>query len=70
MQLKASLPMVKDNVADYLLSGTIETNNEIEYFFPGPNNVDDKRASANITRQIQKEFEDVFLGIGCFGGTF
>ena len=44
--------MVKDNVADYLLSGTIGTNNEIEYLLPGPNNVDDKRASANITRQI------------------
>ena len=39
--LKASLPTVKDNVADYLLSGTIETNNEIEYFLPGLNNVDD-----------------------------
>ena len=66
---KALLPMVKDNVADYLLSGTIETNNEIEYFLPGPNNVGDKRASANITRQIQKKFEDVFMDIGCFEGT-
>ena len=37
-----SLPMVEDNVADYLLSGTIETNNKIEYFLPGPNNVVDK----------------------------
>ena len=55
--------MVKDNVADYLLSQTIETNNEIEYFLTGPNNVDDKRAHTNITRQIQKEFEDVFMGI-------
>ena len=68
--LKASLPMVKDNVADYLLSGTIETNNEIEYFPSGPNNEDEKRATANITRQIRKEFEDVFRGIGCFEGMF
>ena len=34
----ASLPMVKDNVAAYILSRTKETNNEIEYFLPGPNN--------------------------------
>ena len=32
--------------------------------------MDNKRASANITGQIQKEFEDVSLGIGCFKGTF
>ena len=38
MLLKASLPMIKDTVADYLLSGTIETNNKIEYFLTGPNN--------------------------------
>ena len=68
--LKASLLMVKDNAADYLLSQTIETNKEIEYFLPGPNNVDNKRASANITRQIPKEFEDVFMGMGCFKGMF
>ena len=41
--------MVKDNVADYLLSGAIETNNEIEYFLLGLNNMDDERANANIT---------------------
>ena len=29
----ASLPMVKDNAADYLLSGTIATKNYIKYFF-------------------------------------
>ena len=32
--------------------------------------MDDKRASANMTRQIQKEFENIFMGIGCFEGTF
>ena len=36
--------------------------------FPGPKNVDDKRVSANIRRQIQKEFKDAFIGIGCFEG--
>ena len=67
--LKTLLPMVNNDVADYLLSGTIETNNEIEYFLPSPNSVDDKRAGINITRQIQKEFEDIFIGIVCFEGT-
>ena len=49
---------------------TIETNNEIEYFLPGPNKENDKGASVNITKQIQKEFEVVFTGIECFEGTF
>ena len=72
-----SLPMVKDNTVDYLLSGmtnnepeTIETNKEIEYFLPCPNKENDKRASTNITKQIQREFEEVFMGIGCFEGMF
>ena len=30
----------------------------------------DKKASTEITKQLQKEFEDVFTGIGCFDGTF
>ena len=55
--LKALLPVVKDNAADYLLSGKIETNNETEYFLLAPNNMDDKRASAIITKQIQKELK-------------
>ena len=69
--------MVKDATVDYLLSGmenneptTIETNNEIECFLPGPNKENDKRASTNRTKQIQKEFEELFMGIGCFEGTF
>ena len=69
--------MVRDTAVDYLLSGmtsnepvTIETNNEIEYFVPDPNKENDERASANITKQIQKEFEEVFMGIGCFEGMF
>ena len=69
--------MVKDTTVDYLLSGimntmpiTKETNNGIEYFLPGPNKENNKRASASITKQIQKEFEEVFTGISCFDGTF
>ena len=37
---------------------------------PSPNKENDKRASANITKQIQKEFEEVNTGIGCFEGMF
>ena len=59
-----------NNLDYYLLSGTIETNNKVEYFPPGPNNADYKRVSVNITRQIQKEFKDIFMGKGCFEGTF
>ena len=29
-----------------------------------------KKQSTEITKQLQKEFEDVFTGIGCFDGTF
>ena len=32
--------------------------------------MDHKTAITNITSQIQKEFEDVFMGIRCFEGTF
>ena len=49
---------------------TKETNNEIEYFLPGPNKENEKRASTNITKHIQKEFEEVFMAIECFEGMF
>ena len=55
----ASLPTVKDSIVNYSLSGmtnneplTIEKNNEIEYFLPGPNKGNNKKASATITKQI------------------
>ena len=44
--------------------------NAIGYFLPGPNCDSDKRMNAEITQQLQKDFEDVFNGIGCFDGTF
>ena len=71
------MSMVKDYTVNYLLSRmtnneplTKETNNEIKHFLTGPNKENDKRASSNITKQIQKEFEEVFTGIRCFEGTF
>ena len=47
----------------------LTSNNEIKYFLPGPKRQSDK-ASAEITKQLQKRFEDVFTGIVCFDGTF
>ena len=48
----------------------LSNNNEIKYFLPGPSKEGNKKASTEITKQLQKEFEDVFTGIGCFYGTF
>ena len=44
--------------------------NTISYFLPGSNQDNDKRVSAEITQQLQKEFKDMFNGIGCIDGTF
>ena len=43
---------------------------KLNYFPPGPNQDNDKEASAEITQQLQRDFKDVFTGIGCFDGTF
>ena len=40
------------------------------YFLPGPNQDYDKRMSAEITQQLQRDFKDVFTGIGSFDGMF
>ena len=42
----------------------------MEYFLPGPSKVSDKKASTEITKQLKKEYEDVFTGIGCFDWMF
>ena len=34
--------------------------NEIEYFLSGPSRESDGKANIEITKQLQKEFEDVF----------
>ena len=44
--------------------------NEINYFFPGPNQDSDKRVSTVITQQQEWDFKDIFNGIGCFDGMF
>ena len=43
--------------------------NTVAHFLPGPNYDSDKKKSAEITQQLQRDFEDVFNGIGCFDGT-
>ena len=43
--------------------------NTINYFNPGPDQ-DNKKVSAEITKQLQRDVKDVFNGIGCFDGTF
>ena len=43
--------------------------NTINYFFPDPNQDNDKRVSAKITQQLQGDFKDVYTGIGYFDGT-
>ena len=39
-------------------------NNEINYFLPDPNQKNDKKASDKITQKLQRDFKDVFNGIG------
>ena len=43
-------------------------SNNFEYFLPGPSRECDRKASIKITKQLQKKFEDVFVGIVCFDG--
>ena len=45
-------------------------SNTIDYFLPGPNCDSDKTVGAEITHQLQRDFEDVLKGIGCFDGIF
>ena len=33
--------------------------NEIDYFLPGLSQDNDQRASAKITKQLQRDFEDI-----------
>ena len=42
----------------------------LEYFLSGLNYDSDQKRSAETTWQLNKDFEDVFNGIGCFDGTF
>ena len=40
------------------------------YFLPGSNHNNDKRVSAKITQQLQREFKVLFNEIGCFDRNF
>ena len=42
----------------------------LNIFFPGPSQESDRRASAEIKKQLQRDFEDNFNGKGCFDGMF
>ena len=42
-------------------------NSRINYFLSHSNQDNDKWASTEITEQLQRDFKDVFTGIGCFG---
>ena len=44
--------------------------NKINYFLPGTGQDNDNRVSAKITQQLQRDFKDVFTGIGCFDHKF
>ena len=45
-------------------------NNEINYFFPGPNQEKYQTVSAEMTKHLQRDFKDVCKGIECLDGTF
>ena len=47
-----------------------QLSNTVDYFPPGLIDESDKRKSVEITKQLQRDFEDVFKGIGCFDDTF
>ena len=49
---------------------TVTDNDNIEYFIAGPNWNINKRVSAEISHQLQREFKDVFNGIRSFNGSF
>ena len=44
--------------------------NKVNYLFPDPTQDNDKRMSVEIMQKLQRDFTDVFAGIGCFNGTF
>ena len=44
--------------------------NMSDYFRSSTNIEADKEASRLITQKIHSKFSDVFIGVGCFKGTF
>ena len=45
------------NFNNRLDNTSLSNNNEIKYFLPGPNKERDKKASIEITKQLQKELK-------------
>ena len=79
-EIKCSLPGLSrevntnndgySNLNNRLYHAPLPNSNEIKCFLQAPSKESDKKSTAEITTQLQKEFEDVFTGIGCFDGTF
>ena len=44
--------------------------NAINYFLPGPSQDNDKKVSAEIIQQLQRDFKDIATGKSCFDGMF
>ena len=49
---------------------TDKESNTMNNFLPCLNQDNDKRMTAEITQQLQRDFKDVFTGIHCFDETF
>ena len=62
--------MVKDNVVDYLLSETIETNNQIEFFSSKSKQCRWEKSKCQHNKTNPKGICILFIGIGCFEETF
>ena len=45
-------------------------NNEVKYFLPGPSRESGRRASTEISKQLQRDFEDVLMVYGVLMGYF
>ena len=67
MQTQTTFQNFTIKISQWLL---IKKLNTVNYFLPGPNQDNDKRVSAAIIQQLQRDFKDVFTGIGCFDGLF
>ena len=66
---KQDKPKTKKN--SKLIQNLVKTNyHEEEYFIAGPNKEADMMASAKITKELHKKYNEVFTEIGCFEGTF
>ena len=63
MQTQTAFQDLKIKISQQLL---IKEPNTMNYFHPGPNQDNDKTVSAEITQQLQRDFKDVFNGIGYF----